>query len=49
MPTDRTQQLVLALVATVLVGNIALTYPGAIPALTLCVGAFVAIAAVLKL
>ena len=49
MPADRTQHLVLALVATALVGHIALTYPGAIPALTLCAGVFVALAAVLKL
>jgi len=49
MPTDRTQQLVLALVATALVGHIALTYPGAVPALTLCAAVFVALAAVLRL
>lgn len=49
MSTDRTQQLVLALIGTALVGHIALTYPSTVPALTLCVGAFVAIAVVLKL
>ncbi|WP_406410255.1 hypothetical protein [Streptomyces sp. NBC_01614] len=31
MPTDRSQQLVLVLVATALVGRIALTYPSVIP------------------
>jgi hypothetical protein len=49
MTTDRTQQLVLALVGTALVGYIALTHPSTIPALTLCAGVFVALAAVLKL
>lgn len=49
MPTDRTQQLVLALVATTLVGHIAYTYPSTVPALTLCAAVFVALAAVLKL
>jgi hypothetical protein len=49
MPTDRTQQLVLALVATALVGLVATTHPGTIPVLTLCAGVFVALAALLKL
>lgn len=49
MPTDHTQRLVLALVVTALVGHVALTYPSAIEALTLCAATFVAAAAVLKL
>ncbi|MGW3154541.1 hypothetical protein [Streptomyces sp. NPDC001089] len=49
MPTDRTQQLVLALVVTALLCDIGYNHPGAIPVLTLAVGAFVAIAVVLKL
>ncbi|MFF3420962.1 hypothetical protein ACFYW9_40965 [Streptomyces sp. NPDC002698] len=49
MPTDRTQQFVLALVVTALLCVIADSHPGALPVLTLAVGAFVAIAVVLKL
>jgi hypothetical protein len=49
MLTDRTDQLLLALVATVLVGHIAYSHPGAIPVMTLCAAVFVALAAVLKL
>ncbi|WP_225829301.1 hypothetical protein [Streptomyces naphthomycinicus] len=49
MPTDRVQQLVLALVVTALIGYIGYTHPATVPALGLCVGAFVAVAAVLKL
>ncbi|MFG3013782.1 hypothetical protein ACGFZB_25745 [Streptomyces cinerochromogenes] len=49
MATDRTQQLVLALVVTMLGGYVGYTHPNTVPALSLGVGAFVAIAAVLKL
>ncbi|MGA5042428.1 hypothetical protein ACPCA8_36205 [Streptomyces capoamus] len=49
MPTDRTHQLVLALVVTALIGYIGYTHPSTVPALSLCVGAFVAAAAILKL
>ncbi|MFH7340675.1 hypothetical protein [Streptomyces sp. KHY 26] len=49
MPTDRTQQLLLALIATTLVVYIGCSHPSTIPALTLALGAFVAVAAILKL
>ncbi|MFE9407173.1 hypothetical protein ACFYNY_36280 [Streptomyces sp. NPDC006530] len=48
MPTDHTQQLVLALVVATLLGFIAYTHPASIPVLGLGVTVFVAVAAVLK-
>ncbi|MCX4970832.1 hypothetical protein PUR49_01140 [Streptomyces sp. BE147] len=48
MPVNRTQQIVLALVGTGLVGHIAYAYPSAIPVLTLCVAVFIALSALLS-
>ncbi|MFH8939524.1 hypothetical protein [Streptomyces griseosporeus] len=49
MSTDRTQQLVLALVVATLIGHIGYTHPTTVPVLGLCAAVFVAVAAVLKL
>lgn len=49
MSTDRTQQLVLALVVTAFVGYVAYTHPRTVPALGVAAAVFVAVAAVLKL
>ncbi|MGW0172053.1 hypothetical protein ACWDWT_43925 [Streptomyces sp. NPDC003343] len=48
MQTDR-NTLALALIGTAFVGSIAWAHPAAIPALTLALAAFVALAAFLKL
>jgi hypothetical protein len=49
MPTDPTSHLLLALLGAVVAALVAVTYPAAIPALTLGAAVFVALAALLKL
>ncbi|MEV5847398.1 hypothetical protein AB0M32_36085 [Streptomyces sp. NPDC051985] len=48
-PEDRTQQLVLALIVAVFIGYAGYTHPAIIPALTLSVAVFAAVALLLKL